>query len=108
MGSVLSSVGRYGVCVRVYEVRVDLRDDLSEIMTQKFKAAIERGNPPSGTLKSVVSLKDNGGNRWEYVGIIPMAAGRVMMALCSTKGERQCMNFGRDEGIEAAFTTEDV
>lgn len=27
-----------------------------------------------------------------------------MMALCSTNGERQCMNFGRDEGIEAAFS----
>lgn len=37
-------------------------------MTYKFKAAIERGNPEKGNLKAVVSFKDKGGNRWEYVG----------------------------------------
>lgn len=72
-------------------------------MTHKFKAAIGRGNPAKGTLKAVVSLKGNGGNRWEYVGELPLAAGRLMMVLCSTNGERQSKNVGLDAGIELAF-----
>lgn len=72
-------------------------------MASKFKAALERGNPPQGTLKCVVSFKDNGGNRWEYVGALPLAAGKVIIALCSTKGTSQSMIVGRDASIEQAF-----
>lgn len=73
-------------------------------MQTKMKAAISRGNPPKGTLKSVVAFKDNGGNRWEYEGELPLAAGKLMMALCSTRGLSQSLNIGRDSGIESCFS----
>lgn len=72
-------------------------------MSAKFKASISKGNPPKGTLKGVVSFKDNGGGRWEYDGSIPLSAGKVIMALCSSNGERLCLNDGRDLGIEMAY-----
>lgn len=70
---------------------------------QKFKASISRGNPPDGTLKCVVSLKDNGGGRWEFVGTTPLAAGKTMMAICASGGRCASVNAGLDEGIAAAF-----
>jgi len=73
-------------------------------MRTKMKAAISRGNPPKGVLKSVVAFKDNGGNRWEYEGELPLDAGKLMMALCSTKGKYQSFTIGRDSGIESCFS----
>lgn len=72
-------------------------------MGTKYKAAIERGNPPQGTIKSVVSFKDNGGGRWEYVGAVPLAAAQTMMALCATNGKSASLYKGADEGISQAF-----
>lgn len=72
-------------------------------MTVKWKASISKGNPQKGILKCVVAVKDNGGSRWEYEGELPLAAGKIMMALCSTKGERQSLKIGQDSGIEMAY-----
>ena len=72
-------------------------------MSKKFKASIERGNPPIGIVKCVVSLKDAGGGRWEFVGSVPLAAARTMMALSSSQGARSSLGKGTDSGIEQAF-----
>jgi len=73
-------------------------------MRAKMKASISRGNPSKGTLKSIVAFKDNGGTRWEYEGELPLAAGKIMMALCSSRGVRLCLKDGMDSGIEMAFS----
>lgn len=72
-------------------------------MAAKFKASIARGNPPIGAIKCVVSLKDAGGGRWEFVGTVPLAAARTMMALSSSQGMRSSLGSGTDSGIEQAF-----
>jgi hypothetical protein len=70
---------------------------------KRFKASIEPGTPPKGTLKGVVSFKDNSGGRWEFVGVLPLEAGKIMMALCVTKGKQQSLITGSDSGIEQAW-----
>lgn len=72
-------------------------------MRQRYKGSIERGNPPKGTIKSVVSFKDNGGNRWEYVGTIPLSAASKMIALCASNGKRDCLVNGEDHGISSVW-----
>lgn len=70
----------------------------------KFRATMEKGNPPQGIIKSVVSLKDNAGGRWEYVGTLPFVTAQQIMNMCVSGGKSQSMRAGQDEGIEAAFT----
>ena len=69
----------------------------------KFRATMEKGNPPQGTIKAVVSFKDNCGGRWEYVGKLPLILTQEIMMMCASEGKRHCLVEGQDEGIAAAI-----
>lgn len=72
-------------------------------MRKIFNASISKGNPPKGTIKIVVGVKDNGGSRWEYVGETPLASAISIMNLCASNGKYESSRIGEYIGISKAW-----
>jgi hypothetical protein len=74
-------------------------------MTQKYRATFSRDPIKPGKPAAIIAFKDSVGGRWEFSGTMPLTLVHTIQALAATNGRCSSLIAGRDDAIEAAFST---
>lgn len=72
-------------------------------MHSRYKANMGREKAKPGVPRAVIGFKDYAGNRWEFVGALPIAAVDTIRALAVSNGVHHSLKMGQDDGLDGAF-----